>query len=214
MACVYMHTVLANGKRYIGQTTSKPKERWGSNGHRYKGQMFYYAIQKYGWKNIKHEIIAEDLSQKEADQLEREYIARYKTNQEEYGYNLTPGGKDGAGSPGGENHNAKAVICIETGEKWECANYCAAFLGVNTASLQESLYHGYKCKGLHFKYENDDNYQINKEPNGVLCVQTGQVWKNVKECAKDLGIHSRSVARYCQGIRTPKSGLTYKYCIM
>ena len=53
-----------------------------------------------------------------------------KINLREYGYNIASGGKDGAGLPGGKNHNARAVECIETGEKWECANYCAKDLNV------------------------------------------------------------------------------------
>lgn len=209
-----MHTVLANNKKYVGQSSGDPHARWGSSGHRYRGQMFYDAILKYGWDNIKHEIIADDLTQEEADLLEKEYIAKFKTNQSEYGYNITPGGKDGAGSPGGKNPNARAVTCIETGEVWECSTYCAKAIGVNLASLQESLYNGYKCKDKHFKYVDDDNYVVNKEPHGVVCKETGQIWQNVKECAKDLGIHHRSVARYCTGIRRPASGLTYEYCIV
>ena len=214
MACVYMHTVKENGKRYIGQSINSAKERWGSTGHRYKGQLFYYAIQKYGWDNITHEILAENISQEEADELEKEYISKYRTNEREFGYNLTPGGKDGAGMPGGKNHNARPVTCLETGEIWECSTYCARDIGLNLASLQESLYHGYKCKGLHYKYVDDDSYKINREPYGVRCIETGQVWKTVRECAAELGVHKRNIVRYCKKERKPKSGLTYEYCVM
>ena len=121
IASVYMHTVIENNKKYIGQGSGDPKTRWGSSGHRYKGQYFYNAIQKYGWDNIYHEIIAENITQEEADKLEKELIKKYKTNNRKFGYNITPGGKDGAGRPGGSNHNARAVICIETNETWENA---------------------------------------------------------------------------------------------
>lgn len=213
MAIVYMHTVLANGKRYIGQTSLSVNRRWGLNGYRYKGQLFYNAIQKYGWENIKHEILATDLSQKEADELERFYIQKYKTDNSEYGYNITPGGKDGAGSPGGKNPNARAVVCVETGERWECANYCANDIHVNVASLQESLYRGYKCKGRHFKYEDDDTYKIKEGPHKIICLETGQIWETARECAKDFGVTPRTIWRYCSGKRNPPKGLTIQYYV-
>lgn len=214
MYSVYVHTVMNNNKKYVGQCVGDPKDRWGSSGHRYKGQLFYRAIAKYGWQNIQHEVVATGLTLQEADALEKELIAKYRTTDRQYGYNIAIGGRDGAGAPGGRNHNARAVVCVETGEQWECANYCAKDLGVNCASLQESLYNGYKCKGLHYKYADDENYKLNKEPYGVRCIETNRIWKNVQECAAELGIHKRSVARYCNGLRKAKTGLTYEYCIV
>ena len=214
MYSVYIHTVKENNKKYVGQCVGDPHRRWGNTGHRYKGQFFYNAIQKYGWDNITHEIVAENLTQEEANELEIKLIAKYKTNNREFGYNITPGGKDGAGSPGGKNHNARAVICIETGKTWECANYCAKELGVNCASLQESLYNGYKCKGHHYKYIDDELYTVNKEPHSVKCIETGEVWKTVKECAAAVGVTPRTIWRYCSGIRNCPPERTYEYCVM
>ena len=44
--CVYVHTHKHTGKKYIGVTSVEPKERWGSNGNGYKGQLFGQAIKK------------------------------------------------------------------------------------------------------------------------------------------------------------------------
>ena len=214
MYSVYIHTVIANNKKYVGQCVGDPHKRWGCSGHRYKGQFFYRAIEKYGWENMTHIIVADNLTQEQADDLEIKLIAKYKTNDRAYGYNITPGGRDGAGMPGGKNHNARSVICIETGEIWECANYCARDLGVNCASLQESLYKGYKCKGNHYKYVDDNSYVLNKEPHSVRCVETGEMWKTVKECAASIGVTPKTIWRYCSGIRKCPPGRTYEYCVM
>lgn len=88
--CVYKHTT-PNGKVYIGQTCKKPTERW-ANGNGYKHQMFYNAIQKYGWDNIKHEILFDRLSKKEAYAKEIELISYYDATNPENGYNLAFGG--------------------------------------------------------------------------------------------------------------------------
>lgn len=90
---VYVHVNKINGKRYVGQTVKKPEQRWGVNGSGYRTQVFYKAIQKYGWDNFDHIIIAEGLTKKEADKLERYYIREWKTNKKEYGYNISIGGE-------------------------------------------------------------------------------------------------------------------------
>jgi hypothetical protein len=213
MYSVYIHTVNENGKRYVGQCTGDPYKRWGAAGHRYKGQFFYKAIEKYGWNNITHEIVATNLTLKEADKLEKELISKYKTNKRQYGYNIASGGRDGAGSPGGKNHNARPVVCIETNQIWECANYCAKDIGVNPASLQESLYNGYRCKGFHYRYIDDESY-IAKNPHSVQCIETGQIWKTVQECAVEVGVTPRTIWRYCSGNRKCPPGRTYKYCVV
>ena len=93
--CVYKHTT-PNGKIYIGQTCREPNMRW-SNGYGYRHQMFYNAIQKYGWDNIIHEILFEGLSKEEADQKEIELIAYYDSTNPKKGYNVAFGGVSTSG---------------------------------------------------------------------------------------------------------------------
>ena len=59
---VYKHTT-PNNKIYIGITKHDPKYRWLNNGRGYKEQStFFNAILKYGWINIKHEILYNDIA--------------------------------------------------------------------------------------------------------------------------------------------------------
>lgn len=89
--CVYKHTSPSN-KVYIGITSQKPERRW-ENGFGYKDQKYFYrAIQKYGWENIEHEILFENLTKEEACEKEIELIAFYKSNDRKFGYNRTLGG--------------------------------------------------------------------------------------------------------------------------
>ena len=89
---VYKHTS-PNGKIYIGITLRKPIYRW-NNGKGYLKQVYFYnAILKYGWENIKHEILFENLTKEEAEQKEIELIRFYKSNQRAYGYNIANGGR-------------------------------------------------------------------------------------------------------------------------
>lgn len=90
--CVYC-LLFPNKKRYIGLTGKKPEHRW-NNGEGYCYQTFVYnAIKKYGWDNIEHIILKDELTKLEAQELEKYYIDFYKTTDKNYGYNLTFGGE-------------------------------------------------------------------------------------------------------------------------
>ena len=85
---VYKHTC-PNQKCYIG-ITYDVIQRW-QNGQGYRNQpKFYKDICKYGWQNIRHEILEQDLALKEAQEKEIEYIKLFDTISN--GYNIHPGG--------------------------------------------------------------------------------------------------------------------------
>lgn len=93
---VYLHTVpkeitgYSYDKYYVGITSKMPEDRWGKHGKNYYGQIFYRAIQKYGWDNIIHQVLETGLTLNEANAAEIYYIEQY--NSIEHGYNITPGG--------------------------------------------------------------------------------------------------------------------------
>lgn len=97
--CVYLHKNKTNGKIYIGQTihNDNPELRWGKNGIGYSNNNhFWSSIQKYGWDNFEHIILAKDLSKEEADELEIYYIQKFKTQNNKFGYNIASGGHNGS----------------------------------------------------------------------------------------------------------------------
>ena len=53
--------------------------------------IFITLLKKYSWDNFEHEIVAQNLTMSEANELESRLIAKYKTMNQEYGYNLTSG---------------------------------------------------------------------------------------------------------------------------
>ena len=105
--CVYEH-LFPNGKRYIGITSKKPTTRWenGSGYDKDHQPVMYNAIQKYGWDNIQHNILYDNLTEQEAKQKEKELIQYYHTFIRDpncMGYNMTLGGEGTLGHKGGEN---------------------------------------------------------------------------------------------------------------
>ena len=91
MYTIYRH-VFPSGKSYIGLTRSSVEKRWGG-GNNYKGcRLVDRAIKKYGWENVKHQILRKVEDKALAEIWERFYVAWYRSDDPKYGYNILPGG--------------------------------------------------------------------------------------------------------------------------
>lgn len=93
---VYRH-ISPSGKVYIGITSKKsPASRWGKDGYNYRSSvLFHKAIQKYGWDNIKHEVLFTNLPEERAKNLEIDLVSHYKNLN--LSYNITEGGQGTTG---------------------------------------------------------------------------------------------------------------------
>lgn len=88
---IYIH-IFPNGKVYIGITKMPIAKRF-LNGNGYRNNKYMEnAIKKYGWENVRHEILYEGLTKEEAEQKEIKLISEYKSNQKDFGYNIENGG--------------------------------------------------------------------------------------------------------------------------
>ena len=93
---VYVH-IAPNGKRYYGITKLKVNRRW-RNGKGYQdNEYFYRAINKYGWDNFEHIVVARGLTEEEAKWIEIELIREWDTTNRDKGYNITKGGESANG---------------------------------------------------------------------------------------------------------------------
>ena len=84
--CVYCHTTPSN-RKYVG-ISCDAKKRWNEGRGYSKNYIFYRAIKKYGWDNIKHEILYDGLTLEEAKDIEERLIAEWHLTDIEHGYNL------------------------------------------------------------------------------------------------------------------------------
>ena len=93
---VYM-LISPSNKRYIGLTCQEPNKRW-QNGKGYKNNIYFdRAINKYGWDNFQHIIIAKGLTEDEAKWLEEELIREWDSTNRDKGYNTLSGGQTNNG---------------------------------------------------------------------------------------------------------------------
>ena len=85
---VYMHT-FPNGKKYIGITSDIDNRFRNGKGYSHQGKI-WNAIKHYGWNNINHEILLDDLTQEQAEKVETVLIQAFDSVRN--GYNTSIGG--------------------------------------------------------------------------------------------------------------------------
>lgn len=148
---VYMH-ICPNGKKYIG-ITGNFKKRCGNNGDGYKNIVFYNAVKKYGWNNIEHLILHENLTEQDAKAKEIELIAFYKTTDRQFGYNISKGGSATFEHYGKMAASYGRILSQETKQKISIAN--SGKIHSNETKNKMSEYHKGKQHSLGFKHTDE-----------------------------------------------------------
>lgn len=187
--CVYMHENRVNGKKYIGITSQKPTKRW-QNGHGYTDcPRFYRAIQKHGWDAFRHDLLFTDLRQEQAERLEKELIAKYRTQDARFGYNISAGGGEiNHGRPLSDEHKGKI----------RAANIGRTLNSETRRRISEAK-RG-KCTGAEHH---------NSKP--VKCLETGVVYSAAAEAERLTGAQRDNIAACCRGSRKTAGGLHWEY---
>lgn len=142
---LYVH-ITPNNKRYFGITSQKEvSSRW-DNGNGYKHQvLFFRAIQKYGWDNIQHIILVENLSKNWACQLERDLIWKYQSNNSKYGYNMTDGGDGISGYRMTDEQREKIRIASVGRKHTEASKLKMSIIAKNRIISEEERERRSKC---------------------------------------------------------------------
>ena len=222
MYTLYQHRNKINGKIYIGITRRSPTERWGSRGSRYySSPHFNSAIKKYGWDNFEHIILLENLTQEEASQKEKEYIALFHSNEREYGYNETTGGEisfeltEEAKKKKSEamkgNKNGCHPCSKETKEKIRKALLGKKFSEERKEKLRIAAKNRKSPPCSEEKKEKLRNNYPKMKP--VYCAETDTVYKSVQECARQLGVEATTVSAVCRGKIHSHKGFHFRYYI-
>ena len=215
--CVYKHTA-PNGKIYIGITQQKPESRWQKDGSGYKNAgRFRYAIRKYGWDNIQHEILAAGLSYELASAAERKLIKRYDSRNPEKGYNVKPGGESETGwelskaardkirqsKLGSKNPMFGKSLSEEHRAKISSAN-----LGVTKS--EETLARMREAQSNR-SAETRKRLSDAQSKIPVLCVELNTVYPGASIAARETGTSVSNIVACCKGRRKTTGGYHWSY---
>lgn len=184
MWTVYMH-ICPNKKVYIGITSVTPETRWRQGGGYPNNPHFTNAIQKYGWDNIEHLILFENLEEENAKNIEIKLISVWKSV--DMCYNLTDGGD---GYKGLQHDDAfcerlaerskgnkwgamktKPVLQInkDTGEviqEFTSAREAWRITGVHWKLISNAIKRGTNSGGYKWEFKHKDGkYVYNPKPN-------------------------------------------------
>lgn len=191
---VYMHKNKINGKVYIGITKQKPKYRW-NNGNGYKTQLFYKAIQKYGWDNFNHIILVKKLSKQEAEIKEIEMIKKYNSHCNKYGYNVLDDiNKHITERNIKKKSKHKRIVKEETRQKLKQAN------------LGKHLSNETKEK-LSLIRKNKPNLKNRKK---IICLETNIIYDGITTAFKETNIKIANIQSACSGRSKTAGG--YHWC--
>ena len=224
---LYRHTNKKNGKAYFGITRQKPERRW-QNGHGYDGTYFGNAIKKYGWDGFTHEVIAVGLTKEEACDLEQKYIAEYKTDNRDSGYNISKGGetcdvikgKVGIDHP---NHTRVKMIDPNTHEViriFGAQSEAARVMGIERRGITKACqginqtYMGYIWEYADREYEKPQHHGVGNYPHvkhqkRVILIETdGSIheFESQIKAAEYAGIKKNMVSQYLNGYCKDRTG--------
>lgn len=195
---LYLH-ITPCGKKYFGVASTTANQRW-KNGKGYKeNEYFTNAIEKYGWDNIDHIILAKGLTSFEADLFEIFCIAYYDTMNRDIGYNLTSGGRKHYHHSEDTKQKMKDNHADVSGEN----NPMYGKTGENNPN-----YGSHRSEDTKQKMR-DNNARTflgrtgKKHPSSktVICITTGQVFYGIREAGRITGTNDSDISAVCKGKR-------------
>lgn len=230
MYTIYEH-VSPSGKRYIGQTCQTLERRW-RNGNGYANNTYFYrAINKYGWDSFKHNTICQCKTLEEANKIEAGLIAKYKTNDPAFGYNIS-GGSDGSehmaestrkllsaihkgrfageANPNyGEKHSAKTRKLISKNLKKYYLTHHGARLGA--IRTEEARKKQSESRKNSVKAQEAIKKLNNSKAKKVLCIETGVIYCSTHEVERETGFRQGNIAAVCRGEYAQAYGFHWEY---
>ena len=218
MYTVYQHKNKINGKIYIGITSQKPEDRWGSQGCNYKSSPhFYSAIQKYGWNNFEHNILFTGLTKEQACLKEQELIKEYDLMNREFGYNSTSGGDIFVMNEETKQKISQAMMGNKNGLEHPCSEEKKKKISEAQKGREFTTEHKQKlseaAKNRHVPCS-EDKKQILKEKSHkkpVYCEELDKVFESVQECGRQLGIPATNISKLCNGRGKTLKGYHLRY---
>lgn len=196
---VYIHTNMVNGKKYVGVTSRENVNHRWQDGRGYKENThFRDAINKYGWDSFEHEIVFFDLTESDAKEAEKKLIAKFKTQDRNFGYNMTSGGD---GTP---NYHPSE----ETRRKLSEARRKENLSGETLRRRSEGL-RGRKFSEEHKKKIGDGNSKaiemFSKAGNLI------RSFRGARDAEVELGISHSHISQCCHGKRQTAGGYMWKF---
>lgn len=202
--CIYRHT-FPNGKVYVGLTCQNPLDRW-QGGYGYKSQrLMFNAIKKYGWDNIRHEILLDGLTLSEAYEKEIEWISYHRSNDRAFGYNISSGGESGNGHTLSDEARAR-IGALHRGKHLSAEHrekLRKAKLGKKRGKLPPEIVERMRVAHAQMPKKPVNQYTL----DGVFLKR----WGSILQVNRELQIAQANIIAVCKGKRKTAGGFVWTY---
>lgn len=168
---VYIHRNKINGKMYVGITKNDVTKRWNAGHGYFRNKHFSDAIKKYGWDNFEHFVVLQNVDRETACYYERKLIAKYKTQDKRFGYNITDGGEHFV-------HTEESKRLMSERRKGKGQH---VFSEEHKRKIKEHHAGGAECVA-------------------VFCVETGKSYKSINDASRDTGINKKQISGCCRNV--------------
>ena len=199
MYTLYRHITPSN-KVYVGITCQKPAWRWNhGKGYCRKSQPYFArAIEKYGWDNIKHEILFEGLTEEKAKRFEIELIRFYKMLA--MSYNMTNGGDGHRGT-----YDRSHIIVSEETRKKMSESHKGKNVGKKNPNYgkHETLWSYGRFGKMH--PASKSVYQYDKQGRFI------KKWLCLSDAERQLGVLVTNITAVCRGKKFTSGGFRWSY---
>lgn len=222
---VYVH-ISPNVKYYVGITSQNPEYRWRNGKGYHHNKYFTNAINKYGWDNFQHEIIASNLSKEEAQSFEILLIKELNSLDRRFGYNCSSGGECGNNFEGKTTEEMKTISKKMSENHADISGENNPMYDVHRFGNDNPFYgknHNKETKikmsknHADFKGKNHPQYgkpkseetkrKISESRTGinnpmsksVLCITTNKIFTTINEASEYYSIHSSNITMCCRG---------------
>jgi len=186
-----------NGKIYIGQTVDfKTRMRAHNNVANSKrlDTRLYNAIRKFGWDNVKKDILL--ICGSQIDMYEKQYIRLLKATQKDFGYNLQFGG------------SSNKIYSEESKQKMSLAHKGTTHSEETKRKMSEAK------KGIQISEEHNKNKalahrkpvnQFDKNKNFI------RQWNSIVEVSMTLSINRNSISSVCNNKLNSAGGFKWEF---
>lgn len=228
---IYMYTS-PSGKKYVGQTIreEKRKKQHERACLRNECSCFHNAIIKYGYENMKYEILHQNIkSIEELNILEKEEILK-QNSISPYGYNQNSGGNNAIPCSAVREKMSKIMkgkkfpkMTDETKRKMSISRTGIKYpkeFGEKISKRQlgrklpkEWIENSRKAR-MGMKHTEEHKRKIkesNKTKKTIKCVETNIVYESAVEAEKLTGTNQKGIRECCKGNNKTSNGFHWEY---
>lgn len=227
---IYEH-ISPSGKRYIGQTCQSLSRRWRNGLGYIRNKYFYRAIEKYGWDNLQHCVLCQCSTLAEANRVEADLIAKYKSNDPRYGYNISGGGDGstrvaestrrlmsrlrkgrfvGKDNPNyGRKRSAEERARMSAALREYYSTHVSPRRGAPLSEEARSKMSASRKKSTRAQEAIRRLNQSKAKP--VRCIETGTVYSSTHEVERQKGYRQGNIAAACRGEYAQAYGFHWEY---